>query len=221
MISVIASPSDLPPFRQVLCLLQPTQVHPRLELLVAGRTIGELDYPALGTIRQGLLWKPRVQYLRANPRDAAYMLHLALAFARANAADVQVDAFVDPRLAVPDPLRQQFRQVWFGRLDLLEPGVSSELRERKYDALVLLYCDAIGLGWGQTERLLARLDVRQIIALNGRRRAFVWDADSRRELRWRRFVENTWLVELVLALGAFVAAAPLAIYDAVRRSKKN
>jgi hypothetical protein len=81
------------------------------------------------------------------------------------------------------------------------------------DTTVLLYPDAIGLGFAPLERKLAGRDVR---VLNGRRREFALDADTRRALRFRRFLERTMLVEAV-ALPLFVLLAlPMWVFDALR-----
>lgn len=75
--------------------------------------------------------------------------------------------------------------------------------------LVLLYPDTIGLGWGQLEiELLPRFP--RLKVLNGRGRIFSLDTSTRLRLRIRRFLEVTFLPELLfapvlLAIGAFFA----------------
>jgi hypothetical protein len=82
------------------------------------------------------------------------------------------------------------------------------------DNTVLLYPDAIGLGFAPREReLRGRPGLR---ALNGRRREFALDRPTLRALRVRRLLERTMLLEAV-ALPLFVAlAAPLWLFDALR-----
>ena len=81
------------------------------------------------------------------------------------------------------------------------------------ETTVLLYPDAIGLGFTPLERKLSGRDVR---VLNGRRREFALDAPTRRSLRARRLIERTMLVEAI-ALPLFVLLAlPMWLFDALR-----
>jgi hypothetical protein len=82
------------------------------------------------------------------------------------------------------------------------------------DEIVLLYPDAIGLGFGALERRLPPgVPVR---ILNGRRREFALDPRTRRALRLRRALERTMLGETV-ALAAAAAVTPvLLLADLVR-----
>jgi hypothetical protein len=78
------------------------------------------------------------------------------------------------------------------------------------DRVLLLYPDAVGLGWGRIERAVrdAAPASSSIEVLNGRRRGFALDGGTRRALWLRRVLERTMLVELVAA-GAIVGGAPL------------
>jgi hypothetical protein len=82
------------------------------------------------------------------------------------------------------------------------------------DEIVLLYPDAIGLGFGAIERRLPPgVAVR---LLNGRRREFALDPPTRRALKRRRLLERAMLGELV-ALAAAAAVTPLLLVaDLVR-----
>jgi hypothetical protein len=86
------------------------------------------------------------------------------------------------------------------------------------ETVILLYPDAIGLGWEGVERavLAAAPPGARIEVLNGRRRRFAFDASARRALRARRVLERTMLVE-ALAAPVIIGLAPvLWLVDAVR-----
>ncbi len=75
--------------------------------------------------------------------------------------------------------------------------------------IILLYPDAMGLGWGKIENRL-KIQTQNITVLNGRKRVFEFTSSVRRMLLLRRFLEMTFLPELlltpfVLFYGAFVA----------------
>lgn len=86
------------------------------------------------------------------------------------------------------------------------------------ERVVLLYPDAIGLGWRQVERRIgaaARRDV-ELRVLNGRRRDFALDRRTRRQLAVRRFAETTLVGEAAMT-AAFLAVTPLLLaYDLLR-----
>lgn len=81
---------------------------------------------------------------------------------------------------------------------------------------VLLYPDAIGLGFTPLER---RLRGRKLHVLNGRRRDFALDARTLRRLRVRRLIERMMLGEAVMVPLVVALALPLAIFDALRGRK--
>jgi hypothetical protein len=100
-----------------------------------------------------------------------------------------------------------------GRLVAEGPDLAAEVAGA--ERVILLYPDAIGLGWGGVERAL-RGAAPKTEVLNGRRRHFALDGRALRELRLRRVLERTMLGELVMAtlvLGLAVVLWPL---DAVR-----
>jgi len=78
------------------------------------------------------------------------------------------------------------------------------------DQVLLLYPDAIGLGFTPVERtILARKRPwAGVTVLNGRRRKFLLNCATRRALRLRRLLEWTMLPEL-LFLPVFVLVTPL------------
>lgn len=84
--------------------------------------------------------------------------------------------------------------------------------------VVLLYPDAIGLGFGHFERDLLRAIPAdaEVQVLNGRRRRFVLDARTQRSLRLRRFLERSMVVELAATPVLVLGGIALAGYDRVR-----
>lgn len=90
------------------------------------------------------------------------------------------------------------------------PEADWEARVAAADRVLLLYPDAIGLGFSRIEARLAGA-VRPgcaIDVLNGRQREFHWDSAAKGALRRRRFLEWTMLPEL-LFLPAFLVATPI------------
>ena len=83
------------------------------------------------------------------------------------------------------------------------------------ERVVLLYGDAIGLGWAPVERGLLRGGA-EVRVLNGRRRDFALDRATRLRLRLRRAAERSLAGEAVFTI-AFVAATPfLLAFDLLR-----
>lgn len=86
------------------------------------------------------------------------------------------------------------------------------------ETVVLLYPDAIGLGFGAIERQVLRNRRRSHPArvLNGRKRDFLLTRSVRRGLRLRRMLERTMAGEALFAL-VFLVATPLMLsFDLVR-----
>lgn len=77
------------------------------------------------------------------------------------------------------------------------------------DKLVLLYPDAIGLGFGSLEKEIFDLidEATELHILNGRRRDFLLDKKVYRSLRLRRFLEKSMLGEFAFTL-VFIAVTP-------------
>lgn len=81
--------------------------------------------------------------------------------------------------------------------------------------IVLLYPDAIGLGFGAFERALLRAlpSDRPLQVLNGRRRRFSLTPATLRSLRTRRALERSMVGELLATPFIVGAGAVLAVYD--------
>jgi len=84
------------------------------------------------------------------------------------------------------------------------------VRVENAEAVILLYPDAIGLGFSGLERYVRgrRNEKSQLRILNGRRRDFALDNPARMALGIRRLLERTMLSEIVFTL-FFIAVTPL------------
>lgn len=78
------------------------------------------------------------------------------------------------------------------------------------DTVVLLYPDAIGLGFAAVERtvMARKLAWAGVTVINSRRRKFLLNCTTRMGLRLRRFLEWTMLPEF-LFLPVFIVATPI------------
>jgi hypothetical protein len=133
----------------------------------------------------------RAVWLKANPRDEAYMRAL---FAERYPRGEFVDADSDPR--------------WLERL-------------RDADTVVLLYPDSTGLHFSPLESVVEKNKKlwATVRALNGRRRDFVLSDHARRQLRRRRFVERAMLGE-ALSIFAFAAMTPFFVAVDLLRGRR-
>jgi hypothetical protein len=86
------------------------------------------------------------------------------------------------------------------------------------DRVVLLYPDAIGIGWAAVERRVraAARPSAEIRVLNGRRRDFALNRRTYRTLAVRRVLESALLGEAVLTAIFLVLTPPLLAWDLVR-----
>ena len=83
--------------------------------------------------------------------------------------------------------------------------------------IVLLYPDAIGLGFLKLERAVAGLpDSRAVRVLNGRRRVFDLDSSARSALAWRRFLSYTMAGELAMSAVVLLLTPVLIAADLLR-----
>jgi hypothetical protein len=126
-------------------------------------------------------------FVKANPRDEAYMRAL---------------------------FAERHPQGTFVRVDN-EPDWQRKTTEA--DEVVLLYPDAIGVGYTRIESKLRGLrgSWASVSVLNGRKREFAF-APMRRGLRVRRFAER-WMIAEWAIMFCFVVATPaLLVFDWVR-----
>jgi hypothetical protein len=98
-----------------------------------------------------------------------------------------------------------------GRLGTLDDVARAE-------RVVLVYPDAIGVGWGPMERRV-RERARQgteLRVLNGRRRDFALDGRTRRHLHLRRILETSLAGEALATVLFLLATGPLLAADLLR-----
>jgi len=87
--------------------------------------------------------------------------------------------------------------------------------------IILLYPDAIGLGFAATENIAraALRDGAALRVLNGRRRSFLLNASTQRALRRRRWLER-WMVGEILFSGLFLAVTPFMLLTDLARGRR-
>lgn len=85
--------------------------------------------------------------------------------------------------------------------------------------IVILYPDAIGLGMGKLEKLIQGQNPARVQVLNGRRRIFTLDAKNLKRLRWKRFLEMSFLVEIFWSL-KLLLLFPFWVLSDLLRGKK-
>ncbi len=153
----------------------------------------------------------------ANPRDVAYVASALRDFVSVNQLRAHIDVVADRSLraleaaAMPGCTAPEM-------VDLLAPGAwdTGRLRELSrglYDAVVLVFCDAIGLGCERIADRVAGAPTHARFLLTGRRRVFVLDRALLRALAVRRFFVRTRLTERLLALAAWPVSGLLAAAD--------
>lgn len=126
-------------------------------------------------------------WYKANPRSSDYM--------RALLAERYPDA--------------KILDVGFGSLALAALESASKI--------VLLYPDAIGLGYSWIERDIARRAPHVVLeVLNGRRRQFTFDHKTKWALQFRRVLEWTMFVECTVSVIIIIVTPFLLVADFVR-----
>lgn len=80
------------------------------------------------------------------------------------------------------------------------------------DKIILLYPDSIGLGWGTIENKIHKI-CKNITVLNGRGRNFSLDIKTIIELKIKRFLEISFILEIVTSPFLIIYGALLAIKD--------
>jgi hypothetical protein len=146
----------------------------------------------------------------ANARPLPMQIQLAeAALALGGSTTVRVAA--DARLAADG-----VEKLWQG-VDTEIVALARTLPElRDADTVVLVYPDALGLGFGNFESRLLAAGARNVVVVSGRRRLFPLTTTARRALRWRRALASTRLLEFAAALVLIPLAAVLSGYDRVR-----
>lgn len=170
-----------------------------------GRLGGILDRVALLNLRQFIASN---RDFFANPRSLAY---------QAGLIEDLLDSTKPAQTAIAldrnfegDPARAMLDSL--GSVCVRAPADLIS-RDDKADAIVVVYPDALGLGWGPLED---RLPGTTAYLLNGRRRIRPFGAAARRRLRLHRLLATTRIPELAASLAVVPIAASLAAWDALR-----
>ncbi len=154
----------------------------------------------------------------ANPREASYMSDLVAQQLFPAYPEAEFDLLVRGTGAGASfaGIEGRVRILTAGSAEADWIATIDETMKSGWSEVVLLYPDAIGLGWSSTEKAIAvGLEPGAMRALNGRRRLFTVTGKLKRKLRLRRFLSQTRATELLLAmLFTFVGAFAWAI-DAV------
>lgn len=145
-----------------------------------------------------------------NARSLEYMLELAAKFRVKYAPEARCDLllYAYNNSNVPTEHRS-----WINHILQMEQIEGLSASEDPYDTIVLLYPDPLGMGWANVEKKLISLKSKLYLVINGRRRIFVWDKESRRALFWRRLLVKSWLLEIVLVPITIIVALILACFD--------
>lgn len=144
----------------------------------------------------------------ANVRSVAYQIDLlteCLRLRGGNPAEIRIEHSLADSVA-----REQLNQ--FGSVNVVEAACLFS-NAQGFGGILLVYPDALGLGWSRAERTLRR---NRAFVLNGRRRLFALDASTRAKLLWRRFLANTRLPEMVAGVLVIPVAALCAMVDGIR-----
>jgi len=153
---------------------------------MTGRTVAVFysPWPAEG-LKRPPRTRPLAQYryavwYKANPRSTGYMR-----------------AVQQERFPAAEWVEAGAESNWLGRV-------------AQADTVVLLYPDAIGLGFGAIERrvLSRKAKSATVEILNGRRRRFKLTAATRWRLRLRRLLEWTMLPEMAF-IPVFIVVTPV------------
>lgn len=148
----------------------------------------------------------------ANARNFAYQADLVRAVLE-RAKFTACDLIVDEALAAD---AQGLAIDGVNTVTIARIADAASLPADRYDTLVLVYPDALGLSWTGMEARALSAAKGDVVVVNGRRRLFTLDKPVRRKLRWRRFLANTRIVQTAIGILAWPFAAVLTAYDAVR-----
>jgi hypothetical protein len=82
------------------------------------------------------------------------------------------------------------------------------------DHIIFLYADAIGLGWSRLEKKYMT-HIKSATVLNGRKRRFLLNNLRRRGLMLRRFLEVTFLPEIIFSPFLLIYGSLLVVKDKI------
>lgn len=199
----------------VLVVFREMTIHPNWEKLWIEKPLtDEINIREQPLYKQVLLAKSYGQYFRANPRTAAYMLNETQHLMQAYFPKAKVDLLIaKSTLSTIEP-RSWINKVWY-----FDPWDSKQFlasQETQYNCILLLYPDAIGAGWGPLEKHLQRLGISPIWVLNGRKRLFLWNKKTQRQLQLRRTFAWLPVNEFIFIIMLSLLGLILAVYDTLR-----
>ncbi len=145
----------------------------------------------------------------ANPRPLIYQISLIKELLKITVPD-QVTIIIDHAFQ-NDPALSSLESL--GNSELCMPA-NFVSHSANVDAVVIVYPDAIGLGWSGLESQILGLST---YLLNGRRRMQALDAKIHRQLRWHRVLASARFPELLMSIAIIPIAAILASLDALNK----
>lgn len=168
----------------------------------------------LVTLRRLRVFIAQMRDHYANPRPYATQVEIARTALQGSAA-TSISAVIDIFLRVDgaEPLP-------FDPAPTVLPLARSIPSLTGIDSVLLVYPDPLGLGFADLEHRIISSGVRYVLIANGRRRLFPLTERARRALRWRRFLADTRLVEVGMAVIIVPLSALFAVADWTRRVAK-
>lgn len=109
----------------------------------------------------------------------------------------------------------------FGPSALVTPDEIGQVDWSSVSQTVFVWTDANGLGWSPVEKRILRVASvgTRLVVLNGRCRTFDLTRQEWRSLRRRRFLEKTFLMDLV-ATASFLVVTPFLLVLDLTRGKR-
>ena len=106
-------------------------------------------------------------------------------------------------------MKREFHERWPAGV-FVNAGTNANWRKELGMAkeVVLLYPDAIGLGYMPLERAVKSKSGCEVTVLNGRKRLFPFSGEARRALYWRRFLQYSMAPEILITV-IFVILSPV------------
>mgnify|MGYP001006330390 CR=1 FL=1 len=170
-------------------------------------------YPCQVNAEKSTGWqkeRDELLYYRCNPRNTDYMLALVDEFKTAWVKDGKCD------LLIADSLYNKTSENDFAGFEQVFTDIEQVAQKKnEYDTIVYLFTDAIGIGWEKIEPALAALQISQEVVINGRRRIFMLDTESKRALSMRRFFSRAWFFEMLLTPALIISAIWFLLVDAI------
>lgn len=176
-------------------------------------TLWLLDAASLGRLRD---YRGMYRDHYANPRNSEYMLGAILAVEKALALRSP------PAVIVPDGVATgSAGNISVTIVDIAEMDAVAwrrQIASGPFDAVVIVWPDAIGLGNERMQRRLLEAGA-PVYVLNGRRRLFRLDPAMRWKIALRRYFAHTRVMELAFAAVVWPLAGLCALVDILERRR--